>query len=129
MLIVLSREKIKTGEIAVYFVSRQRIRALNLRYLHHNYATDVIAFDLSLPGSKSKRQSLTGDIFVSTDAAVQNAKTFGTSVAHELFLYVVHGVLHFLGYDDHKAADVPRIRKKEQMVLKFIGNRVKRIVL
>ncbi|MBP7216920.1 MAG: rRNA maturation RNase YbeY, partial [Candidatus Omnitrophica bacterium] len=55
-------------------------------------STDVLAFTLA-----NTRQALIGDVIVSTDAAIRNAKTYRTNPHYETFLYVVHGILHLLG--------------------------------
>jgi len=64
---------------------------------------------------------LQGDIIISTDAVVANARKFKTSPQHELSLYIVHGILHLLGYDDHAAKDITRMRKKERELMKLLG--------
>jgi len=74
-------------------VSSQKIRAFNKKFLNRNHATDVLAFDMSNGSSDIKtKTSLVGDIIISTDAAIQNAKIFGTSVKQELLLYIIHGI-------------------------------------
>jgi probable rRNA maturation factor len=69
---------------------------LNLLYLGEYAATDVISFSLV-----NTKKELTGDIAVSGESAIRNARIFKTTPAGELYLYVVHGVLHLLGYDDN----------------------------
>jgi rRNA maturation RNase YbeY len=54
---------------------------------------------------------LHGEIFVCLDEAVSQARRFHTTWQSELVRYVVHGVLHLLGYDD--AASRARRRMKE----------------
>jgi len=41
-----------------------------------------------------------GEIVVSFDTAVREAKTRGLTIENELSRYCVHGFLHLLGYDD-----------------------------
>jgi probable rRNA maturation factor len=125
---VLSREGVTRGRIAVLLVSRQRITAWNIRHLNHRHATDVIAFDLWAGPGRIPPATLFGDIVVSTDAAVKNSRVYKTSLEREIFLYIVHGVLHLLGYDDHKPSDIKKMRAKEALILKRTGGRVKWIV-
>jgi len=117
---ILRYEGVKDSELSIVFVTSQRIRALNQKFLHRNHATDVLAFDMRDPG-EAKDASLVGDIIISTDAAIQNAKTFKTSIEHELVLYVIHGILHILGYDDHTPKDVKKMRQREAGIIKKIG--------
>jgi probable rRNA maturation factor len=87
----------KSGTITVSFVNDKDIRGLNKGFLGRDEPTDVLAFDLrEVPG----RGDFLADIVVSTDAAARNAGIFHTERLYETCLYVVHGVLHLLGYDD-----------------------------
>jgi probable rRNA maturation factor len=128
---VLKFQEQHASQISLVFVSRQRICQLNKKYLKRPEATDVLAFDLSdAPGPARTfgRSILIGDIVVSTDAAIQNARIYQTSVSEELMLYIIHGILHLLGFDDHKTRDIHRMRQKEEALLQRLGNRVKGIV-
>jgi len=71
------------------------MRELNLFYSGRDNATDVISFDNSI-----KKNEILTDIVVSTDTALRNSRIFKTKPFYELCLYVVHGLLHILGYDD-----------------------------
>jgi probable rRNA maturation factor len=67
-----------------------------------------MAFDLS-----AEKNKICADIIISCDTAVKNARIFKTSPQRELKLYVVHGILHILGYDDHTPSQKALMRKKE----------------
>ena len=96
VLTVLSLEKIKKpGEITILFVDNRQIREFNLMYRGRDCATDVISFDDSI-----NRKEILADIVISTDTAISNAKIFKTAPLYELHLYVIHGILHLVGYDD-----------------------------
>ncbi|MDP3732504.1 MAG: rRNA maturation RNase YbeY [Candidatus Omnitrophota bacterium] len=105
----------KSGEITICFVNDQKIKELNLRYLAKNNPTDVIAFDVAEPKRPDK---LFADIVISTDRAIDNANAFKTSPLFELYLYVIHGVLHILGYDDRSKKDRLIMRKREAELVK-----------
>jgi probable rRNA maturation factor len=135
---VLRKEKYKAGELTFVFVNSSQIKSLNKKYLGHLYATDVLAFDFTgrtLSGYEKSRHAkgcsccssdniLWGDIIISTDAIIQNTKRFKTTASRELALYVVHGLLHLLGYDDHKNADIKAMRLKEEELLQYLGKHV-----
>ncbi len=82
--------------------------------------------------SHSKRRKkidfLAGDVIVSTDAAIKNSRIYATTLSRELALYVIHGILHLMGYDDHKTQDVKEMRKKEQEILAYLGVKAEKIV-
>lgn len=99
------------GEITVCLVNDQEISRLNAKYLKKNRPTDVIAFSLG------DKKSLCADIVVSTDTASRQAKIFNTSPSYELYLYIVHGVLHVLGYDDKTTKQSQLMQKKSIRIL------------
>ena len=97
--------------------------------------TDVLAFDwkkgngLPLIGiSKKNKRDLYADIIISTDAVRENAITFRTSLPQELVLYIIHGVLHLLGFDDHDPDGIKHMRAKEAEVLKAVKRSIDRVV-
>jgi len=126
---ILRHERVHQATLSIVFVSHQKIRAFNNKYLKRNHGTDVLAFDLNdhrvVP--KRKPKTLTGDIIISTDAALKNVNAFQTTLSCELVLYITHGILHLLGYDDHKPSDVVKMRLKEQEILSHLGKKIKPI--
>lgn len=114
----------KTGDITVCFVDDRQIKKLNRKYLGHNYATDVMAFDIS-----EQEDVFFADIIISADTAMKNALVFKTDPYYELCLYVAHGVLHIIGYDDRtKALRACMDRKADRILsalkIKDIGERL-----
>jgi len=115
ILEVLSKETVvESGQINICFVTGEEIRRLNSRYSGRDSSTDVLAFDLS-----NAKDGYLSDIFISTDAAVYNSRNFKTTPLYESYLYVIHGILHILGYDDRTAKDRALMRKKEKEYLKW----------
>lgn len=96
------RERANFAEVDIAVVTSREIAALNRRYLNHAGATDVLSFDLSEPGA----EAITAQLVVCGQRAVSQARRYGHGPQRELLLYVVHGLLHLLGYDDttHSAA-------------------------
>ena len=89
-------------EVSVALVSDKRIADIHGRFMDDPTPTDVITFDH-------------GEIVISTQTAKRQARQFGTSLAHELRLYLVHGLLHLCGYDDKTrkgAAEMKRIQER-----------------
>jgi probable rRNA maturation factor len=114
VLDVLAQENVKkSGEINICFITDKEIRKINFRYLGETRATDVLAFDLS--DSKDK---ILADIFISADMAVSNARIFKSTFFFEIYLYVIHAILHILGYDDQTDKDRLIMRAKEKQYLK-----------
>lgn len=94
------------------------MRALNRQFLKKDHVTDVLSFDYS---DGKARGTLKGEVVICAPVAERNAKSFGTTVQKELALYVIHGILHLLGYDDHRAADIRKMRRREVELMKVLG--------
>jgi probable rRNA maturation factor len=94
--------------------------ALHQRFLGRRKVTDVLAFPYEATSAL-----VSGEIVVNAELAVREAARRPHSAQDEVLLYVVHGLLHLLGYDDHKAADRRRMREREQAVLKAAGYEVR----
>jgi probable rRNA maturation factor len=58
-----------------------------------------------------------GEIFVSTETAVKNARRFGTSLEHELRLYLAHGLLHLHGFDDKEPAAAAKMKRAQEKLV------------
>jgi probable rRNA maturation factor len=116
ILNTLSQEGVKkSGELTICFVNDTKIKELNWRYLKRKEPTDVIAFDIGNPGDENR---IFADIIVSSDRAVANAKIFHTNAFYELYLYLIHGLLHILGYNDKTPRQRQLMQKKENKILK-----------
>ncbi len=110
---VLQGEAIEHAEISIALVDDAAIHALNRRHLDHDWPTDVITFPLSDPDD----QTLAGEVVISAEMAVTTAKRVGAPAEAELALYLVHGLLHLCGYDDHEPEDRQRMRRREDEIL------------
>lgn len=96
-------------------VDDRQIRKLNLRYRGCGAATDVLSFDYS----ENKRE-ISADIVVSTQTALRNARIFKTTPLYEMYLYIIHGLLHILGYDDETAKQKKIMSDKSEQILKTV---------
>ncbi|WP_422929845.1 rRNA maturation RNase YbeY [Singulisphaera sp. PoT] len=109
----LGHEKIEQASISLALVDDATIHEVNRRHLEHDWPTDVITFPLSDPDEPV----LAGELVVSTEMAATTAKRAGVDPWAELALYVVHGLLHLCGYDDHSAEDREAMRSREDAIL------------
>lgn len=103
----------KIGDINVIFCSDNYILDVNMKYLQHDYFTDIITFDYC------EGKVLSGDLFISVDSVLENSIEFGTDFEEELHRVIVHGVLHLIGYDDHTDEDKKVMRQKEDYYLQM----------
>ena len=108
---VAESESKRLGDIAVIFCSDNYILDVNIKYLQHDYYTDIITFDYC------EGNRLSGDLFISIDSVRENASFYGAEFADELNRVIVHGLLHLIGYDDHSEKDIATMRAKENYYL------------
>ena len=100
-------------EINFLLVSDPVVQKYNRRYLDHDYATDVIAFNMDEKG-------VLGDILISTDTARRQAKEQGHSLFQEVIILAIHGVLHLIGYRDKKKLESRKMWKKTDELLSLV---------
>ena len=110
---VAGSEMRRLGAINIIFCSDNYILDVNMKYLQHDYFTDIITFDYC------EKDVLSGDLFISIDSVRENAQFYGTEFADELNRVMVHGLLHLIGYDDHSEADIAVMRQKENYYLEM----------
>jgi probable rRNA maturation factor len=113
---VLRDARIVGGTLSIAVVDDGVIHELNRQYLEHDEPTDVLSFVLESTGGR-----LDGEVIVSSTTAMRVATEYGWSPADELLLYVIHGTLHLVGYDDADAASCEAMRGAERRYLALFG--------
>jgi len=110
----LNHKEAITGEVSVFLVDDEKISQLHDRYFDDPTPTDCISFPIDKPGAED---SYLGDIFVSTETAKRYAEENKLSSFDEIALYIIHGLLHLLGFDDIEDEDRALMRKAEKSCL------------
>ncbi|MBI4435860.1 MAG: rRNA maturation RNase YbeY [Candidatus Omnitrophica bacterium] len=100
------------------FVDDKKMSVLHEGFLGKEGSTDVLAFSMREGKPLKGDSALLGDIAISTETAIRQARRFHSSVERELALYVIHGMLHLLGYEDHHRRSRLKMRRKERELLK-----------
>ncbi|MBR3759719.1 MAG: rRNA maturation RNase YbeY [Ruminococcus sp.] len=125
---VLTTEKFnKDAEVSVSFVSNNEIKDLNKIYRNKDSVTDVLSFPLtdedgSVEINPETGAVLLGDVVISLETAVKQAKNYGHSLEREIGFLTVHSMLHLLGYDhETNTLDQQIMREKEESVLDKLG--------
>ena len=108
---VIALEGVAFDEAAVHFVDESTICALHKRYFDDSSPTDCISFPMD--NAAEEGYKVLGEIFVCPKAALTYAAEHKNSPYDETTLYVVHGLLHLMGYDDMNEADRAKMRKAE----------------
>ena len=101
------------SSLIINFVSPELITNINRNYLEHNYSTDIITFNYT-----GNHTILDGELYISVEDAVINAKKYRISTKFEFYRLIIHGILHLLGYDDLKKNDKVIMKKLENKLLR-----------
>jgi probable rRNA maturation factor len=104
-------------EISIAIVDDAEIRKLNTRFLDHRTTTDCLSFDLSDAGGESR----IFELVVNGEMAVRQANLRGHSSEAELALYITHGLLHNLGFDDLTPSLSRKMHETEDEILQQLG--------
>lgn len=91
-------------EIEITFVSDEEIARVHGEFMEDPTPTDVITFHH-------------GEILISADTAARQAPEHGQSLDEELALYIVHGLLHLAGWDDHEPGEARKMAEMQTMIL------------
>lgn len=102
------------GDLNVIFCSDEHLKEINIKYLNHDYYTDIITFDYS------KKTLINGDLFISTDRIKENSSINKVKFIVELYRVIIHGVLHLCGFNDKTSVEKKKIREKEDRFLSLI---------
>lgn len=123
---VFEKEDFPYGyEVSITLVDNATIAALNKEYRGVDAATDVLSFammegeeflDLNEDG-----EAIMGDIIISMEKVLEQAKEYGHSIEREFAFLVVHGTLHLLGYTHGGQQDTIRMRQREEEILEGLG--------
>jgi len=102
-------------QVGIALVTDLEMRRLNRTYRRIDRTTDVLSFDLRAVRSPGEPRS--GEIVISTDRVLAQARRYRTTPARELARLLVHGILHLRGHDHQLPAERARMRALEQVVL------------
>ena len=116
--LILNDAGIRSAEISIAIVSDERMHELNRQYLQHDYPTDVLSFVLA---RNARAKSLDGEIIASSDYAAREALRYRWTTDDELLLYIIHGCLHLVGYDDTTAKSKDLMREAEEKYLELFS--------
>lgn len=105
-----------TFEVSVSFVTNEEIKELNNQYRNVDSETDVLSFPMD--DDEDGEIIMLGDIVISTEKIIEQAKDFGHSLEREMLYLVAHSTLHLIGYDHMEEEDKLEMRQREKEVMK-----------
>lgn len=114
---VCARFDLPQATVSIAIVDDQEITTHNARFLNHNFTTDCISFDLSDDTAPAR----SFELIVNGQMAVRQASLRSHTPQAELALYITHGLLHNLGFDDQKPAAAKKMHETEDKILEQQG--------
>lgn len=107
--------------VAIHFVGTRKICSLHAIYFDDPSVTDCISFPID--SECDSPYSVLGEVFVCPETAFSYTKRHGGLLYEEITLYIIHGLLHLLGYDDLNDADCIKMREREQFHMENLRKR------
>ena len=107
----IEAEKRLTGMLNYIFTNDENLLSINQSYLNHDTYTDIITFDYC------EDNTVSGDIYISVEGVIENAKKFDVSTTDELHRVIIHGTLHLCGYGDKTPEEKALMTEKEDYYL------------
>ena len=103
---IVKKEGYLINEINIIFCSDKYLIKINKEFLSRSNYTDTITFDYTVS------KYLFGEIYISIDRVIENAKIYSETFIDEMYRVIIHGILHLLKYNDST------INEKNLMTLK-----------
>ena len=113
---VCARFKLSKATVSIAIVNDAEIRNVSKQFLNRSSTTDCLSFNLS---DNDARKSF--ELVVNAEKAVKEANLRGHSSEAELALYVTHGLLHNLGFDDSTQGQAKKMHDAEDEILQQLG--------
>ncbi|CAF23778.1 unnamed protein product [Candidatus Protochlamydia amoebophila UWE25] len=108
---VIQKEQQTCDEVNIYFVDTATICKLHLDYFNDDTPTDCISFPMDK--DENSPYKILGEIFVCPQTAIEYALSHELDPYEETTLYLVHGLLHLMGYDDLEENDFLIMKEAE----------------
>lgn len=104
---------VKTEEIAIHLITDRAMRKMHDRFFQDPSPTDCISFPYD--------ETFLGEVFVCPKIALEYVALNGGDPYNEVMLYIVHGILHLIGYDDIEKQDRSIMRAKEKELMGYLA--------
>lgn len=108
------------GELSILITDDKHIAELNSRFLKRKGPTNVLAFSIRDDAHNEPETLMLGDIVISLDAAMRDAKKAGESLTKMIDRLLIHGLLHLLGYDHERSEEARKMEEETERLLTMI---------
>jgi probable rRNA maturation factor len=116
--VICNRFKLSKATISIAIVDDTQIRKINKQFLNQDLPTDCLSFNLSENDTNPVKSV---ELVVNAEMAVKEANRRGHSSEAELALYITHGLLHNLGFDDSTQKQAEKMHNIEDEILQQFG--------
>ncbi|NQU03631.1 MAG: rRNA maturation RNase YbeY [Syntrophaceae bacterium] len=110
---ILKKVNCDGKELSILFVDDKAITEINRQYLKRDNPTNVIAFPMLEGEFGNINPHVLGDIVISVDTALKDARMEGLDFDDEVDYLLIHGILHLTGYD-HEVSEPEAVKMKEK---------------
>jgi probable rRNA maturation factor len=117
---ICSEENVDTNEIIINFIEKEKIKKLHKHFFDDDTVTDCISFPIDSPEEANVGYSILGEIYVCPSVAIAYSEKNNISSYDEVALYIIHGILHLIGYKDITEKEQRVMRKKEKKCMDLI---------
>lgn len=102
--------------LSIRIITDEQMCDLHRQFSNDDSTTDVLTFPAT-----DATDHIDADIAICLDQAARQSAARDHCINHELLLYIIHGILHCIGYDDHTKADYAAMHTEEDRILRAIG--------
>jgi probable rRNA maturation factor len=102
------------GELSILFTGDRHISELNSHYLEREGPTNVLAFPMSEGEPGEPHAGILGDVVVSVDTAMKEARRVGEPPEDTIYRLLIHGILHLRNYDHERSPQEARRMGREE---------------
>lgn len=111
-------KKIECDEVVVHLVTDLKMRRLHKEFFNDDTSTDCISFPFDADSKTGYK--ILGEIFICPKTALDYVKKKGGNAEKEVILYLIHGFLHLIGYDDLNGKEKKKMRAEEKKLLQHM---------
>lgn len=117
---ILNYQSVNDAELSILLTDDRRMRPLNKKFRRIDKSTDVLAFSMREGEDLEINPLLLGDVVISVETARRRAKQLNTTEKEEIYRYLIHGILHLLGYDHDGRLNQRVMKEREKNILEYL---------